>query len=457
MSNMLQVTKKIHAVWTCLPAIKKYKIMKILFINTLLHGGAAKGAQFLFDLISEEMKNSKFIYLHGKNETDSRYQKYSDEYWFDMFGSRYISNFIKNRILTPFSLIIYRNFYKTDPNLMYVSHCRSRFRGIDIYNSDIFHLNWIANFLDFRDFFSKEAKNKKIIWTLSDMNPFTGGCHYSCDMNGTWCYQYYQGCENCLMLAKNKNGKMIKKMFQTKYDSINKIKTENMKIVCPSLWVMEESKKSKLFSRFEHIYISHGVNIDVFNLLERNRVRKKHKLSKDQKVILFVSDIINDKRKGLLLLIEAIKGLKLSNIVILTVGKAKIQLPCEAFFNLEIKHYGFISSDEKMAELYNCADVFISPSIAESFGFTIAESLCCGTPVIAFNTSAITEKITDGENGYLAINLDSCSLKECISKYFVSGVSLSREEISSSARNKYSHIVMKNKYLNLYNDILKEY
>lgn len=49
-----------------------------------------------------------------------------------------------------------------------------------------------------------------------------------------------------------------------------------------------------------------------------------------------------------------------------------------------------------LAALYNAADVFVSTSMGEGFGLTIAEALACGTPVIAQDCSAISEVAEEG-------------------------------------------------------------
>lgn len=52
--------------------------------------------------------------------------------------------------------------------------------------------------------------------------------------------------------------------------------------------------------------------------------------------------------------------------------------------------------DDQMVDLYSAADLFISTSMGEGFGLTIAEALACGTPVVAQNCSAITEVVGPG-------------------------------------------------------------
>ena len=68
----------------------------------------------------------------------------------------------------------------------------------------------------------------------------------------------------------------------------------------------------------------------------------------------------------------------------------------------EVTLLGFISDERELAEIYNCADVFVTPSLQESFGYTACEAMACGTPVVAFPVGGLREQITHLENGYLA-------------------------------------------------------
>lgn len=60
-------------------------------------------------------------------------------------------------------------------------------------------------------------------------------------------------------------------------------------------------------------------------------------------------------------------------------------------------HLGWTRDD--LAILYNAADVFVSTSWGEGFGLTLAESVACGTPVVAQDVSSITEVV--GPGGHL--------------------------------------------------------
>lgn len=59
--------------------------------------------------------------------------------------------------------------------------------------------------------------------------------------------------------------------------------------------------------------------------------------------------------------------------------------------------------DEKeLCEIYNLADVFVNPSLQESFGFTVCEAMACGVPVTAFAIGGIKDQVTHRKDGYLA-------------------------------------------------------
>lgn len=55
----------------------------------------------------------------------------------------------------------------------------------------------------------------------------------------------------------------------------------------------------------------------------------------------------------------------------------------------------------ELAEFYANADVFVFPSLTDTFGIVMLEALSCGTPVIAYKTAGALEVIQHGVNGFL--------------------------------------------------------
>ncbi len=74
---------------------------------------------------------------------------------------------------------------------------------------------------------------------------------------------------------------------------------------------------------------------------------------------------------------------------------------------------GHLSTDE-LVRLYNQATLVVSPSLYEGFGLPAAESMACGTAVIATTGGAFPEVIDHGETGWLVPPGDSHALADAI-------------------------------------------
>jgi glycosyltransferase involved in cell wall biosynthesis len=55
----------------------------------------------------------------------------------------------------------------------------------------------------------------------------------------------------------------------------------------------------------------------------------------------------------------------------------------------------------KLAQLYAAADTLLLPSLEENLPNVMIESMCCGTPVLAFNTGGFPDAVKDGVRGKL--------------------------------------------------------
>ena len=108
-----------------------------------------------------------------------------------------------------------------------------------------------------------------------------------------------------------------------------------------------------------------------------------------------------------------------------------------------------------MNKLYCLADVYITTSRSESFGLTIVESLCCNTPVVAFNVGGVSDIIDHKINGYLAEPFNMNDIKNGL--VFVEK-NMSGTEVNTRQNivEKFSLTRIREQYISLYKKLLSE-
>ena len=104
-------------------------------------------------------------------------------------------------------------------------------------------------------------------------------------------------------------------------------------------------------------------------------------------------------------------------------------------------------SDEDLVYAYSNALVTIGPSKQEFFGYATAESLSCGTPVIAFKRGAAVEMIDHNQNGWL-VNTQEELLSKLV-EIFEHGYDKSMRDMARRSAEKFSISASSNKLINL--------
>jgi N-acetyl-alpha-D-glucosaminyl L-malate synthase BshA len=61
----------------------------------------------------------------------------------------------------------------------------------------------------------------------------------------------------------------------------------------------------------------------------------------------------------------------------------------------------FLGNQEAVEAVLVCADIFVLPSVYESFGLAALEAMACGVPVLAAEVGGLAEVVTPGEDGWL--------------------------------------------------------
>lgn len=312
-----------------------------------------------------------------------------------------------------------------------------------IQSADIVHLHWVSHFIDYTTFFSKI--DKPIVWTLHDMNPFTGGCHYSGE-----CIGYLSACEKCPQLHSTNQPFAAQKYFETKLRSLQR--TKNLTVAAPSNWILNLSKRSPLLSHWPHHHIPYGINEQVFKVLNQSDTKQKWNVPPDKINLLFISHSLMNKMKGLDLLLEAFKHLNKERFHLTILGKRVGKINLNADW---ITYISYVENETAMTEIYNTADLYICPSLRDNFPNTILESLFCGTPVLAFKVEGIAEMLEEGLNGLYATEETVKGLLNGINSFETMQGKFERGKIHHFALARYSLKLCVDKYISLYETLLR--
>ena len=168
--------------------------------------------------------------------------------------------------------------------------------------------------------------------------------------------------------------------------------------------------------------VPNGYRRDLFYQMDMERSRNKLNLPHDKKIILTVGNLVDVK--GHKYLIEAMGHITKhrSDVMCVIVGSGKLETQLRkkiTDMNLE-DHVRLIGSKphNEIPVWMNACDVFVLPSLNESFGVVIVEAMACGKPVVASAVGGITEIITNNSLGVLCKPEDIRALTDALEQAF---------------------------------------
>jgi glycosyltransferase involved in cell wall biosynthesis len=271
--------------------------------------------------------------------------------------------------------------------------------------ADVYNLHWVAGFVDYRRFLGRIPVGSPLVWTLHDMNPFTGGCHYSLG-----CESFARACGSCRQLGSNNPGDLSAQIHARKMDALARLDPGTTRIVSPSHWLLGEARRSTLLRRFDAVCIPNSIDTSVFAPQSKVRSREIFNLPADRPVVLFTAEAVSNHRKGFDLLTAALGQLRRRDVSLVAIGKGdKISAA-----PIPVTHLGPIADEEQLALAYAAADVFVLPTRADNLPNVLLEALATGIPVVSFDVGGVPDVIRDNCTGLLAKAEDAGDLAAAI-------------------------------------------
>lgn len=321
-------------------------------------------------------------------------------------------------------------------------------KWLDGIQPDIVHIhNLHTNFLNYNLFFRYLAEKKiPVVWSFFDCWPFTGRCTHFAE-NG--CRRWETECHDCPQFKTSGNRSWFfdksRKLFCQKKQWFDTIK--NLDIIVCSNWLKSEVEKSICKNHPIHM-IYNWIDVEKFQEIHDNGVYERYHLHPAKKTLVSVSAFWDDKTTRLN------DAIRLANILpeeyqLAIVGKKMSDKEIPA----NIIHIDYVAGTQELSKLYSCALAYVNFSVEDTFGKVMAEAQLCGTPAIVFDATACPEVV--GEAGFVVPPHDVEAMRDKIN------------EIAQNGRNHYSTRCIKyvkehfdyhrnvNKYLDVYNSIMK--
>lgn len=232
-----------------------------------------------------------------------------------------------------------------------------------------------------------------------DYSPMSGGCHFIGD-----CQKYMTGCGACPAIYSKNKKDFTRFNVEYRKQVYEKVKP----IVMGNTYMMKFYDSSYLLKDYDRKMCCLPL-VDNNMYFPRNKmfVRQKYNIPEDKKFLIFFgSQNLNDERKGIRYLLEALSILygKLNNegrnnILLILAGRNIDPIKEKLYF--DYNYLGYVNPID-LPDIYSMSDVFLSPSVNDAGPTMVNQSMACGTPVVAFDMGTAIDVIKGHNTGYCA-------------------------------------------------------
>lgn len=213
-------------------------------------------------------------------------------------------------------------------------------------------------------------------------------------------------------------------------------------------------KKKYPYIKHKIVLIPIGVNFNEIFPMNKNYIRQKFGLNKEDEVLVYIGRL--DKEKNLYFLIDVFHALKSkdSRVKMILVGKGREETGLKNYAEKkDIRDIIFMGSveNDKITEILNCADVFVFCSLYEGSPTVIKEAMVCNIPVVSVDVGDVKEVILKSKYCLIA-KREIADFSEKIHKAF--NTIPEPDEIRNSIK-MYSNDIIFNRTLKIYKKIIE--
>jgi len=402
--------------------------MKAIFVNAYYNrGGAARAALRLADALRARGVEVEYVSIYPDEMSTFSKIKYLIRVLFDRLPGLFIAR----------------------KKIMFSSGGLSNSKLTSYINrsdADVVHFPWVnAGSLSIEDF---SKLSKPVFWSLHDMWPITGGCHYSYE-----CQKFFDSCGACPQLESSDPYDISSRILSRKRNVFQG--RPSITLLGVSDWISSIARDSAVAVSTLVSTLPNAIDTSVFFPEFQRDARIKLGLDCSVKIILFGAvAAATDERKGFSELCSALDILPddLDYQLVIFGADRLMGLPKT---RRPIRFLGHVSDDSLLRSIYSSADVMVVPSRQETFGLTAAEAMACGTPVVCFGATGLLDIVDHKINGYAAVPYNTVDLASGIC-WILSNAS--GTDFSVAAREKivrsFSYEVVANRCFNIYSNKL---
>lgn len=402
---------------------------KVLFINCSCFGSTGKIISDIADYLAEQGIDSVFC-APSANGQNSNIKYYKTSVRLEQGLYRRIKHYTGYQYgFAPLSTAkIKRIIKKESPDIVHL-HC---------INGDMVNIYSLLSFL-------KKNRIRTVITNHAEFY-YTGSCVHSYD-----CIKWKSGCghcpskneatRSCLRDTSSKAWQRMKESFSD-FDAV---------MVSVSPFVAERAAMSPITENIKQKTVLNGINTNIFKWRDASDVRNALQIPDATKILLHVTSCFSTNEndaKGGKFLVELAQRLQKANAVILVAGNAEVSFDVPSNIIL----LGKLTDQQLLAKYYSAADLTVLTSRRETFSMPVAESLCCGTPVVGFEAGG-PESIAMKEYCRFVDYADVDALTEAVHDLLKSD--FCKEEISRAAIQKYDSKIMAAQYAEIYHQLMR--